>query len=81
MKISYFKGFDQFSYISDKQIWRNIIKDNLSRKEIATIMNKLYPYEEMNQKVFFYDPNKAVEKFVGKGIFLLCLIGMVALEL
>ena len=69
MKISYFKGFDQFSYISDKQIWRNIIKDNLSRKEIATIMNKLYPYEEMNQKVFFYDPNKAVEKFGGKGIY------------
>lgn len=48
--------------------WREILRQNLSYNEIKYVLNSLYPYYKMNQKVFFFDPNKNVE-FFENGIY------------
>ena len=42
-------------------LWREMINQNLSSSEIQFIMNDIYPYHKMNQKVFFFDPDKYVK--------------------
>lgn len=40
--------------------WKDIIRYNYSDTQINKIMNNIFPFYRMNQKVFFFDPDKEV---------------------
>lgn len=48
------------------KLWKNML--NLSTIKIRSILNLFFPYNQMNQKVFFFDPDKNVQSSNENGL-------------
>lgn len=43
-------------------LWESLNDQNFSVNDIRFLLDQFFPFHEMNQKIFFFDPNKHVER-------------------
>lgn len=61
--------FSKIKFQPMYKLWKTINDSNLSQSQIYDFFYELYPFAKMNQKVFFFDPSRHVEKYDDQGIY------------
>ena len=53
------------------ELWESMFNYNLSKEQILHVLSQYYPYDTMNQRVFFFDPklDKPYSKIEKQGIY------------